>query len=260
VLFLLSAQQTADFLDKSGVFLGIVGPEAEETVEKVVGGSLADGGARKGLWSEELWAVEKHLLVAAVFVLDELLDGGLVVVGEGEVVGALATSLEEEEVGSSQFHQGRQTSVCLMHYADHQWSETLNSLQVDHSQVLLRIFLVLPAEKRAERLMCVVLAGEMEKVPAGEFRADFLIAGDDLAGEVGEEGGGVVAGEQFADFLLLGRSDEFVGRHVLDGEVELAGEFVHAVQLLQDVHVGVARVFQVHPKLIRSNTRRKLIE
>lgn len=95
--------------------------------------------------------------------------------------------------------------------------------------------------------MRVVLAGEMEEVPAGKFGADLLIAGDDLPGEVGEEGGGVVAGEQFAEFLLLCGRDEFVGRDVLDGEVELAGEFVDAVELLEDVHVGVARVFQVHP-------------
>lgn len=146
MLFVLSPQQTADFLDKSGVFFGIVRPEAEETVEEVVGGGLAEGGGGEGLGGEELLAVEEHLVVAAVFVLDELLDGGLVVVGEGEVVGALATPLEEEEVGPSQFDQGRQTSVGLMHDADHQWGEAFNRLQVDHSQVLLGIFLVLPAE------------------------------------------------------------------------------------------------------------------
>lgn len=48
------------------------------------------------------------------------------------------------------------------------------------------------------------------------------------------------------DLLFLTFSDGLVIRHVFEGEVKFAGEFVQAVELLDDIYITMGGVLEVH--------------
>ena len=171
--------------------------ETNEALQKIITDALAKrrGLVELGLLLLQFLFVEVGFFSAPVFVDNEMADGALVAVVEGEVVGPEFSSFDDGKIDSSQFEEQFKYFVAMVDDANHEWSEALSSLIVDGFEILFGPFLVDLFEEGSDGGDCVKLGADVYEIPVGAFDSDIPVPGDYFLVDEFEELAGAVLGD-----------------------------------------------------------------